>query len=70
MRQVQSAFVVLPKDNDNIRSEVATKVKNVAAAAVLSALMLVGPITPQAAIAVAPPLEAALIEASDATYPI
>jgi len=70
LRQPQSAFVVPPQKNDQIRNEVVTQVKNVAAAAVLSALMLVGPITPQPAIAVAPPLEAALIEASDATYPI
>jgi len=69
-RRIQPTFVTPHQQNSGILNEVISQTKNVAAAAVLCTLTLVGPITPQAANAVAPPLEAALVEASDATYPI
>jgi len=76
-RQLHLSFVSLRQQNSLIPDQtctpvfdVATRVKNIAAATVLCTLAFVSPITPQPANAVAPPLEAAIIESSDATYPI
>jgi len=68
--RIQPSFIVPQQKNSRILNKVVSEAKNVGAAAVLCTLTFFGPITPQAADAIAPPLEAALIETSDATYPI
>lgn len=69
--EVKAAFVNLNKLNFKISlNEIASPLKSVAGAAAIFCLTAAGPAAPQTALAVSPPVEAALIEASDATYPI